>query len=156
MGHNYMGHNYICHSYMGHNYMGHNYVYTGHGVLLPCAVRHAPVRRGPFLATFSAHADGERRGLDRVGGPHRKDLRQARLQVPSDWPRPLAFAVGMLRGVTKKRAPVRRGHAPAAARDRALRDAAVDALVRDARRHRRARRRRGDAGSARAKGRWKL
>ena len=35
--------------------------------------------RGFIFSNFSAHADGERRGLDRIGGYHRKDLGQARL-----------------------------------------------------------------------------
>ena len=36
-------------------------------------------RRGLFLDNFSAHADGERRGLDRLGGWHRKGLGETRL-----------------------------------------------------------------------------
>ena len=33
---------------------------------------------------FSAHADGERRGPDRIGGQHREGLGETRLRYPSD------------------------------------------------------------------------
>ena len=48
---------------------------------------------GPFLATFSGHADGERRGLDRIGRYHRKGLGGTRLSLPSDRHGSLVFAV---------------------------------------------------------------
>ena len=54
-----------------------------------------------FLNDFSAHADGERRGLDRIGGQRRRCLGATRLQVPSARPGSSAFAVGMLRNCQK-------------------------------------------------------
>ena len=51
---------------------------------------------------MSAHADGERRGLDRIGGERRKGLGETRLQAPSDRHRPSAIAVGVRRDVEKK------------------------------------------------------
>ena len=56
-----------------------------------------------FLTTFSEHADGERRGLVRIRLQHRKGLGKMCLQVPSDWHRASALAVGMLRKVVKNR-----------------------------------------------------
>ena len=35
--------------------------------------------RGSIFNNFSAHADGERRGLDRIGGQRRKGLGEAHL-----------------------------------------------------------------------------
>ena len=55
-----------------------------------------------FWATLSAHADGERRGRDRIGGQRRKGLGETRRWVPSDRHRSSVLAVGMLRDVKKK------------------------------------------------------
>ena len=50
-----------------------------------------------LLATFRAHADGERRkGRDRTGGWRRKRLGDARLWAPSDRRGSSAFAGGIL------------------------------------------------------------
>ena len=48
---------------------------------------------------FSAYADGEHRGLDRIGGWHREGLGETRLLVPLDRHGFSAFAVGMLRDI---------------------------------------------------------
>ena len=52
---------------------------------------------------LSVHADGERRGLRRIQGKHRKGLDEAHLYVPSDRCSSSAFAVGILRDIEKKR-----------------------------------------------------
>ena len=59
-----------------------------------------PIR--PIFCNLSAHADGERRGLDRIGGWHRKGLGETCLQVPSDRHGSSAIAVGMLRDMKPK------------------------------------------------------
>ena len=56
------------------------------------------------MTTFQGHADGERRGLDRIGGQHHKGLSETRPWAPSDRPESLALAVHMLRAIRKNRA----------------------------------------------------
>ena len=58
--------------------------------------------RVPIFGDFSGHADGERRGPDRIGGCRWKGVDETRRQVPSGRPRPSAFAVGVLRDACKK------------------------------------------------------
>ena len=55
-----------------------------------------------FFYNLSAHADGERRGPDCIGGWRRKDLGEARLQVRSGRHGSSAFAVGVPREVVQK------------------------------------------------------
>ena len=50
-----------------------------------------------YFSDISAHADGERRGLDGIGGQRRKGLGATRLQLPLGRHWSSAFAVGMLR-----------------------------------------------------------
>ena len=61
-----------------------------------------------FLPSFSAHADGERRGLHRIGGWRPKGLGETRLEVPSVRRGTSAFAVGMLRDIERERKKVSR------------------------------------------------
>ena len=47
-----------------------------------------------FKHFFGGHADGERRGLDRIRGWHQEGLGETRLSAPSDRQVSLTFAVG--------------------------------------------------------------
>ena len=66
-----------------------------------------------YFWKLSAHADGERRGLQGIEGQHRKGLDGAHLYLPSDRCSSSAFAIGMLRGIEKKTALSRVNHVPA-------------------------------------------
>ena len=54
-------------------------------------------RRRSIVHNFSPHADGERRGLDRIGGRNGKVSVRRVCRYHSDRHRSSAFAVGMLR-----------------------------------------------------------
>ena len=75
---------------------------------LVSAVRRPTVQpiNGDFFGDFSGHADGERRGLDRVGGRHAPKSRQKKIALVSAVRRPTARTV--------KRTPTRTGGGAAA------------------------------------------
>ena len=60
-----------------------------------------PERRSIF-SDFSAHADGEHRGLNQIGWRHRKGLGETRPEMPSNRHGSSALSVGMLRDIGKK------------------------------------------------------
>ena len=88
-----------------------------------------------FLADFGRVPTANAEGLDRVGGWRGKSLGETRLEAPSDRHGSSAFAVGMLRGVKKKRRADRVGDRSACRRPELHDDRDIRRTVRDGRLH---------------------